>query len=136
MKIINKSRKIIGINGEPLLPGVTAELPDGAESHPVIADYLAKGIIVDAANAAAAAANAGISDFERARIAEEAVARYKKEQEGVAATALAEKEAEIKSVKDMKKPELLKKAAGMGLEVKDDDTVDVLKDKIVASLSK
>ena len=27
MKIINKSRKIIGINGEPLLPGADLELP-------------------------------------------------------------------------------------------------------------
>ena len=26
MKIINKSRKIIGINGEPLLPGADLEL--------------------------------------------------------------------------------------------------------------
>ena len=31
MKIINKSRKIIGINGEPLLPGADLELPEGME---------------------------------------------------------------------------------------------------------
>lgn len=33
MKIINKSRKIIGINGEPLLPGADLELPEGMETH-------------------------------------------------------------------------------------------------------
>ena len=36
----------------------------------------------------------------------------------------------------MKKPELLTKAAGMGLEVKDDDTVEILKEKILAALDK
>ena len=93
MKVINKSRKIIGINGEPLLPGMDMELESGAEKHPVIADYLKKGILVDAKNAVAAD-NDGISDFEKARIAEEAINKYKKEQEALAA-AQAEKEAEI-----------------------------------------
>lgn len=46
------------------------------------------------------------------------------------------KEAEIKAVKTMKKDDLLTKAVGMGLEVTDDDTVDTLKEKIVAELSK
>ena len=36
----------------------------------------------------------------------------------------------------MKKDDLLTKAVGMGLEVTDDDTVDTLKEKIVAELSK
>ena len=35
----------------------------------------------------------------------------------------------------MKKDELLTKAAGMGLDVKDDDTVDTLKEKILAVLN-
>lgn len=134
MKIINKSRKIIGINGEPLLPGASMELSDGAEKHPSIADYLKKGIVVDAANDNGPAGT-GLSDFEKARIAEEAIANYKKEQEAIEA-AKAEKEAEIKAVQSMKKQELLTKAAGMGLEVEDDDTVDVLKEKIVAALDK
>ena len=43
---------------------------------------------------------------------------------------------EIKAVKTMKKDDLLTKAVGMGLEVTDDDTVDTLKEKIVAELSK
>lgn len=139
MKVINKSRKIIGINGEPLLPGATAELPDGAENHPAIADYLAKGIVVDVKNDITAAAGAGISDFERTKIAEEAIAKYKEQQEeATAAEAKATqkaKEAEIKAVQTMKKPELLMKAAGMGLDVKDDDKVEDLKEKIIAAIN-
>lgn len=126
MKIINKSRKIIGINGEPLLPGADLELPEGMETHPVISYYLEKGIVVDSQNASVEEKN-GISDLEKARIEEEAIAKYKAEQE---------KAAEIKAVKTMKKDDLLTKAVGMGLEVTDDDTVDILKEKIVAELSK
>lgn len=131
MKIINKSRKIIGINGEPLLPGEDLELPEGMETHPVISYYLQKGIVVDSQNVSAEE-KTGISDLEKARIEEEAIAKYKAEQEKAAKT----KEAEIKAVKTMKKDDLLTKAVGMGLEVTDDDTVDTLKEKIVAELSK
>lgn len=131
MKIVNKSRKIIGINGEPLLPGADLELPEGMETHPVISYYLEKGIVVDSQNVSAEE-NTGISDLDRARIEEEAIAKYKAEQEKAAKA----KEAEIKAVKTMKKDDLLTKAVGMGLEVTDDDTVDTLKEKIVAELSK
>lgn len=131
MKIINKSRKIIGINGEPLLPGADLELPEGMETHPVISYYLQKGIVVDSQNVSAEE-KTGISDLDRARIEEEAIAKYKAEQEKAAKA----KEAEIKAVKTMKKDDLLTKAVGMGLEVTDDDTVDTLKEKIVAELSK
>lgn len=131
MKIINKSRKIIGINGEPLLPGADLALPEGMETHPVISYYLEKGIVVDSQNVSAEE-NTGISDLDRARIEEEAIAKYKAEQEKAAKT----KEAEIKAVKTMKKDDLLTKAVGMGLEVTDNDTVDTLKEKIVAELSK
>lgn len=131
MKIINKSRKIIGINGEPLLPGADLELPEGMETHPVISYYLEKGIVVDSQNVSAEE-NTGISDLDRARIEEEAIAKYKAEQENAAKA----KKAEIKAVKTMKKDDLLTKAVGMGLEVTDDDTVDTLKEKIVAELSK
>lgn len=131
MKIINKSRKIIGINGEPLLPGADLELPEGMETHPVISYYLQKGIVVDSQNVSAEE-KTGISELEKARIEEEAIAKYKAEQEKAAKT----KEAEIKAVKTMKKDDLLTKAVGMGLEVTDDDTVDTLKEKIVAELSK
>lgn len=131
MKIINKSRKIIGINGEPLLPGADLELPEGMETHPVISYYLQKGIVSDSQNVSAEE-KTGISDLEKARIEEEAIAKYKAEQEKAAKT----KEAEIKAVKTMKKDDLLTKAVGMGLEVTDDDTVDTLKEKIVAELSK
>lgn len=131
MKIINKSRKIIGINGEPLLPGADLELPEGMETHPVISYYLQKGIVADSQNVSAEE-KTGISDLEKARIEEEAIAKYKAEQEKAAKT----KEAEIKAVKTMKKDDLLTKAVGMGLEVNDDDKVETLKEKIIAELSK
>lgn len=136
MKIINKSRKIIGINGEPLLPGADLELPEGMETHPVISYYLQKGIVVDSQNVSVEE-KTGISDLEKARIEEEAIAKYKAEQEKAEQEKAAKtKEAEIKAVKTMKKDDLLTKAVGMGLEVTDDDTVDTLKEKIVAELSK
>jgi hypothetical protein len=133
MKIINKSRKIIGINGEPLLPGKDMVLPDGMEKNPCVADYLAKGIVADADKDTQNTAADGVSDFERAKIAEEAIAKYKAEQEALAA-AQAEKEAEINAVKGMKKAALLKKAAGMEIEVKDDDTEETVREKILAAL--
>ena len=46
MKVINKSRKIIGINGETLLPGAETELIAGKETHPVVKFYIEKGIPV------------------------------------------------------------------------------------------
>lgn len=135
MKVTNKSCKVIGIGGEPLLPGYTMELRDGLETHPSIADYLKKGILVDADKASAVESANGISDAERARIAEEAIANYKKEQEELVA-AQASKQAEIKEVKNMKKKDdLLKKATAMGLDVKDDDTVDDLKAKIIEAIN-
>ena len=69
---------------------------------------------------------------EERRIEKAENASEKAEQEKAAKT----KEAEIKAVKTMKKDDLLTKAVGMGLEVTDDDTVDTLKEKIVAELSK
>ncbi len=137
MKIINRSRKIIGINGEPLLPGAGMELPEGYENHPSICDYLAKGIVVDAGRDMVSASGSDISDFERKRIAQEAIDQYKRQQEEQfekeAAGARLEREAEIRAVKAMRKPELLVKAAGMGLTVNDDDTVDALKEKIIGA---
>ena len=43
MEVINKSRKIIGIQGEPLLPGYQMELPEGYETHPSIIKNKKKG---------------------------------------------------------------------------------------------
>ncbi|MEG1716189.1 MAG: hypothetical protein RR275_05215 [Lachnospiraceae bacterium] len=135
MKIINKSRKIIAINNEALLPGKDMELPEGFENHPSITNYLKEGVIADVNAAVASSSVSGeVSDFERAKIAEEAIAKYKAEQEAAEAVK-AEKEAEIKAVKEMKKPELITKAMGMGIEANESDTVDVLKDKIITALS-
>lgn len=136
MKVINKSRKIIAIAGEPLLPGNDMELPEGYDKHPSIVDYIKSGVLSDAAKASVGNSEAasGLSDFERAKIAEDAIARYKAEQEAIA-RAQAEKKAEIEAVKSMKKDELLTKAVGMGLEVADDDKVDALREKIIAALN-
>lgn len=133
MKVINKSRKIISIEGEPFLPGKDMDLPAGLEKHPAIVDYMAKGIIVDAKNAVETASS-GLSDLEKAKIAEEAIAQYKAEQAAIAA-AQAEKEVEIKAVKSMKKDELLTKAAGMGIEVEDGETADSVREKVLAALN-
>lgn len=136
MKVINKSRKIIAIAGEPLLPGNDMELPEGYDKHPSIEDYLKSGVLVDAAKASTgnSEASGGLSDEERAKIAEEAVAKYKAEQEALAA-AQAEKDAEIKAVNKMKKEELIMKAVGMGIEVSDSDTADAIKGKILDQLN-
>ncbi len=140
MRVINKSRKIIAINGQPFLPGTEMELTEGMEAHPSILDYLKKGVVVDVDTPSATAPLTEISDSERARIAGEAIARYKAEQEEAALKAEQEKadrrEADIKAVKYMKKDELITKAMGMSLAVEDSDTVDILREKIIAALSK
>lgn len=129
MKVINKSRKIIGINGEPLLPGADTELLAGQETHPVVKFYLEKGILVDAEDTSKK--SDGISDLEKA---EAAIAEYKAKQEAVMA-AKAEKVAEIKAVKSMKKEELQLKAAALGLEAADDIKAEDLKAKILDVLN-
>jgi hypothetical protein len=123
MKVINKSRKIISIKGEAFLPGTEMVLPQGLENNPCIVDYIAKGILADAD---AVISSAAVDADEKARIEQEAVEKYKAEQ--------AEKESEIKAVKSMKKDDLINKAIGMGLEVNDNNTVDELKEKIIAAL--
>lgn len=123
MKVINKSRKIISIKGEAFLPGTEMVLPQGLENNPCIVDYIAKGILADAD---AVTSSAAVDADEKARIEQEAVEKYKAEQ--------AEKESEIKAVKSMKKDDLINKAIGMGLEVNDNNTVDELKEKIIAAL--
>lgn len=136
MKVINKSRKIIAIAGEPLLPGNDMELPEGYDKHPSIEDYLKSGVLADAAKASAGNGETagGLSDEEKAKIAEDAIAQYKAEQAALAA-AQAEKEAEIKAVNKMKKDELASKAIGMGIEVSDSDTAEIIKGKILDRLN-
>ena len=135
MKIVNKSRKIIAIVGEPLLPGKTMELAKDMEKHPSILDYLKRGVVADVNAVTTPLASTGISDEERTKIAEEAIAKYKEELE-LQAKAKAALETEIKTVKGMRKEELITKALGMGIEVLDSDTTDVLKDKIIKALGK
>ena len=138
MKVINKSRKIIGINGEPLLPGAEIELLAGQETHPVVKFYLEKGILAVSYTHLRAHDTPkkcdDISDLERAKIAEAAIAEYKAKQEAIVA-AKAEKEAEIKAVKSMKKEELQLKAAALGMEVADDIKAEELKAQILDILT-
>lgn len=126
MKVINKSRKIIGIAGEPLLPGDEITLKDGFERHPMIQDYLKKGVLADVENMTALPVESTLDDMEREKIEAEAIAKYKAAQEA--------KANEIKTVKAMKKDELLKKAISMGIEVKDDDTADAIKEQILNAI--
>lgn len=134
MKIVNKSRKIISIAGEPLLPGKSMLLPEGVEKHPSVIDYLNRGVVADADTVTApSSVSGGISDDERTRIAEEAVAKYKAEQEAQV-KAMEALEAEIKAVENMKKAELVTKAMAMGIDAADGDTADVLKEKIIEAL--
>lgn len=51
MKITNKSKKIIGMNGLSILPGETGECPKGYEDNPVIKKYIANGTFTVADNA-------------------------------------------------------------------------------------
>lgn len=112
MKIFNKSRKIVGINGNALLPQKEMEIADKMREHPVIKHYLKKGVVEE-------------------RKAEE---NKKPKNTDENTSDSKEKDAELKSVKAMRKDELFSKALGMGLEVNDDDTVDVLREKIIKAL--
>ena len=115
-----------------MLPGADTELLAGQETHPVVKFYLEKGILVDAEDTSKK--SDGISDLEKAKIAEAAIAEYKAKQEAVMA-AKAEKVAEIKAVKSMKKEELQLKAAALGLEAADDIKAEDLKAKILDVLN-
>ena len=133
MRIINKSRKIISINNEPFLPGKSMELPKEMETHPSIINFLKKGVIADVNSVVApSSVSNSISDEERAKIAEQAIADYLEKQKKAQETL----ENEIKSIKGMKKDELINKALAMGVEAADSDTMDVLKEKIINAFGK
>lgn len=135
MRVINKSRKIIAIGREPFLPGTNMELPEGMEKHPVIIDYLKRGMIAEEGSGIApSCVTDTISDVERKKIAEDAIAQYKAAQIA-AGDESARREEERKAVKGMSKDGLITKAIGMGLEVNDSDTAPVLRERIIAALS-
>ena len=129
MRIINSSRKVIGIQEKTLLPGERLTLEPGEEQHPTIQFYLKQGILSDADSKTKSSSGLEIHPAEREKIEKEAIERYKKEQAEYQ-EAKEKKEAEIKAVQGMKKKEL-KKALGMGIETQDSDTEEVLKEKIV-----
>lgn len=129
MKVINNSRKIIGIVGEPLLPNQDLTLEEGLEKHPTIQEYLKKGILIDADKTSNTPVAGGIDAAEREKIAAEAIEKYKAEQAAEEA-----KENEIKAVKAMRKDDLLKKAVAMGIEVKDEDTAEDIRTQILNAI--
>jgi len=136
MKVMNKSRKIIAIAEEPILPGEYMELPEGYDSHPSIAYYIKTGVLTDAEKISTEniKATETFSEDEKRKIAEAAVAKYKEEQE-ILTSIQTKRDSEIKAVKTMKKEELISKAMGMGIEIEDSDTADVIKGKILDKLN-
>lgn len=135
MRIINSSRKVIGIKEKTLLPGETLILEHGEEKNPTIQFYLKQGILSNADSKKVGFSDSDINQEEKEKIEKEAVERYKKEQEEYQA-AKDKKEAEIKAVKGMKKKDLAKKALGMGIEFQDSDTEEILKEKIIQAINK
>ncbi len=135
MRIVNSSRKVLGIQGKTLLPGETLTLKLGEEQHPTIQFYLKQGILFDADSERKIFSGANIHPTEREKIEKEAIERYKKEQAEYK-KAKEKKEAEIKAIQGMKKKELVKKALGMGIEVQDSDTEEILKEKIIQEMNK
>lgn len=121
MRIRNNSRKIIAIENQPLLPNETVEIEGSLEEHPELSFLFDSGMIVDVDKAS------GISDEVKNKIIEDAMA-------GIEAKKKAYEE-DVKAVSKMKKPELLIKAAGMGIEVSDDETADSIREKIVNALN-
>ena len=99
--------------------------------------YILGGVIIDAKSSVVAPSSlsATISDAERAKIAEEAIAQYKAEQEAIEAERNAKIAEEVKAVKSMKKADLITKAMGMGIVADDSDDVPELREKIIKALS-
>lgn len=121
MRIRNNSRKIIAIENQPLLPNETVEIEGSLEEHPELSFLFDSGMIVDVDAAT------HISHEDKMKIIENAMAEV--------ATKKKAYEEDVKAVAKMKKPELLIKAAGMGIEVSDDETADSIREKIVNALN-
>jgi len=134
MRIVNSSRKVLSIQGKTLLPGEILTLKLGEEQHPTIQFYLKQGILSDA-DSERKSSSGNIHPAEREKIEKEAIERYKKEQAEYQ-EAKEKKEAERKAIQGMKKKELVKKDLGMGIEVQDSDTEEVLKEKIIQEMNK
>lgn len=135
MILKNKGRKIIAINGEALLPGKSLEAPDSLAGQPNIKDMIQKGVLHTDGEAAPIfmPASNDMSEEERLSIERAAVEKYIAQQKEYEKQA--EKTGATKSVKSMNKPELLEKAAELGLEVDPADTVDILKEKILSAMA-
>lgn len=128
----NVSTKIIGGLGDAFLPGTTVPYTEDLKKHPTVRFYIEKKILklVDHEQESEEVQDATISDEERKRIAEEAIAEYKKQ--------LAENEAKkeaVAAIKSMKKAELETKAVELGVELTGSETVEQLKEKLISRIS-
>lgn len=128
----NVSTKIIGGLGGAFLPGTTVPYTEELKKHPTVQFYIDKKILklVSHEQDVEEPQATSISDEERRRIAEEAIAEYKKQLEAEDA----KKEA-ISVIKSMKKADLETKAVELGVELTGSETVEQLKDKLISRIS-
>lgn len=126
MLVKNTSQKVIGFGTLCLLPGETKELPAGfGENHPVVLFYLKKKYIVKAdsttsSNDETDTGGDTLTDEQKAAAADAA------KKAGIAS--------KIKKVAKMNLDPLRKEATALGITFTEDDTVDVLRQKITEKL--
>lgn len=131
----NVSNKIVGGLGESFLPGTSIEYTEELKTHPTISFYLNQGILklTDGASKEEETESEGVSDEERKRIAEEAVAAYQKQQEEAAAKEHQIEET-IAAIKKMKKADLEAKAVELGVTLTGSDTNEQLQEKLISKV--
>lgn len=130
----NVSNKIIGGLGESILPGDSILYTDELRRHPAVKFYLSHKILklTDDAKVEDAEEAPGVSDEEKRRIAQEAVAAYQKELEEKERRERLRQE-EILEIKKMKKKsDLEAKAVELGVELTGSDTNEQLQEKLIA----
>lgn len=135
MLVKNMGKKCIGFGKEVILPDETKPLPAGyGETHPTVAFYLAKGYLVKVDPPAAepsANPETGEGNENPPQVDPFALTDEQKAE----AARKADIEAKIKAVGEMKNREPLRvEAAALGIEFKDTDTVEVLKQKVTEKL--
>lgn len=132
----NVSNKIIGGLGGSLLPGDIIPYTDKLREHPTVEFYLSHKILrlTDGAEGEGAAEDPGVSDEEKRRIAQEAVAAYQKELEEREQRERRRQETILEIKKMKKKSELEAKAVELGVELTGSDTNEQLQEKLIAKV--
>lgn len=129
MHITNQSRKVIGIAGEPLLPGDTKEIPEEYINHPSIQEYVKKGVVSTDQVVTAPFVIHEISDAKKEEIEKAAIARYLAEQQ------TKQTQSETGTIKSTKKSESSKKAKPVEATVTNESTEDQLEEKDIQELT-